>query len=67
MEKSIIILECGKVMKVLTTRHLAIHGPNVVSYREKCGLNKGTLLTCKELHRTRHAKMKGMKIWEKKL
>lgn len=54
-------------MKVLTTRHLAIHGPNVVSYREKCGLNKGMLLTCKELHRTRHAKMKGMKIWEKKL
>lgn len=34
MEKSIIILECGKVMKILTTRHLA-HGLDVVSYREK--------------------------------
>ena len=34
-EKSITCLECGKSMKVLTKRHLAIHGLDAVSYREK--------------------------------
>ena len=65
-EKSITCLECGKIMKVLTKRHLAIHGLDAVSYREKWGLKKGTPLTCKELQRSRRAKMKDMKLWEKR-
>lgn len=64
-EKSITCLECGKIMKVLTKRHLAIHGLDAVSYREKWGLKKGTPLTCKELQRSRCVKMQEMKIWEK--
>jgi len=65
-EKSITCLECGKSMKVLTKKHLALHGLDAVSYREKWGLKKGTPLTCKELQRTRRAKMKDMKLWEKR-
>lgn len=65
-EKSITCLECGKVMKILTKRHLALHGLDAVSYREKWGFKKGTPLTCKELQRSRRAKMKEMKLWEKR-
>ena len=65
-EKSITCLECGKVFKVITKKHLALHGLDAVSYREKYGLKKGTPLTCKELQRARRAKMKDMKLWEKR-
>ena len=65
-EKSITCLECGKVMKVITKKHLALHGLDAVSYREKYGLKKGTPLSCKELARARRAKMKDMKLWEKR-
>lgn len=65
-EKSVTCLECGKIMKVLTKRHLAKHGLDAVSYREKWGFKKGTPLTCKELQRSRRAKMKDMKLWEKR-
>lgn len=65
-ERSITCLECGKVMKVLSKRHLALHGLDAASYREKWGLKKATPLTCKELQRTRRAKMKEMKLWEKR-
>ena len=65
-EKSIICLECGKIMKVLTKRHLALHGLDAASYREKWGFKKGTPLTCKELQRSRRAKMKDMELWKKR-
>ena len=65
-EKSITCLVCGKVFKVITKKHLALHELDAVSYREKFGLKKGTPLTCKELARTRRAKMKDMKLWEKR-
>jgi len=65
-EKSIVCCECGKAMKVITKKHLALHGLDAVSYREKYGLKKGTPLTCKELQRARRAKMKDMKLWEKR-
>ena len=65
-EKSITCLECGKIMKVLTKRHLALHGLDAASYREKWGFKKGTPLTCKELQRSRRVKMKDMKLWEKR-
>lgn len=65
-EKSIVCCECGKVFKVLTKRHLELHGLDPVSYRAKWGLKKGTPLTCKELQKQRRAKMKEMKLWEKR-
>ncbi len=65
-EKSITCLECGKVAKVITRKHLAIHGLEPESYRAKWGLKKGTPLTCKELQRARRQKMKDMKLWEKR-
>jgi len=66
-EKSITCLECGKVTKTLTKRHLALHGLDGASYREKYGLKKGTPLTCKELQRARRAKMNDMKLWERRV
>ena len=65
-EKSIVCLECGKTVKVITKKHLALHGLDAVSYREKWGLKRGTPLTCKELQRARRQKMKDMKLWEKR-
>jgi len=65
-EKSITCLECGKVFKVITKKHLALHDLDANSYRAKWGLKKGTPLTCKELQRARRQKMKDMKLWEKR-
>ena len=65
-EKSITCLVCGKTMKVITKKHLALHGLDAVSYREKFGLKKGTPLTCKELQRARKQKMAEMKLWERR-
>jgi len=65
-EKSITCLECGKTFKVITKKHLILHGLDAVSYRAKWGLKKGTPLTCKELQRARRQKMKDMKLWEKR-
>ena len=65
-ERSITCLECGEIMKVLSKRHLAKHGLDAVSYREKWGFKKGTPLTCKELQRSRRAKMKDMELWKKR-
>jgi len=53
-------------MKVLTKKHLVLHGLDAVSYREKFGLKKGTPLTCKELQRSRKQKMSEMKLWERR-
>ena len=61
-EKSIVCLECGKIFKVITKKHLILHGLDAVSYRAKWGLKKGTPLTCKELQRARRQKMKDMKL-----
>ena len=65
-EKSITCLVCGKTMKVITKKHLALHGLDAVSYREQFGLKKGTPLTCKELQRARKQKMAEMKLWERR-
>ena len=65
-EKSIVCLECGKIFKVITKKHLILHDLDAAAYREKWGLKKGTPLTCKELQRARRQKMKDMKLWEKR-
>jgi len=65
-EKSISCLECGKTFKILTRKHLATHGLEAASYREKWGLKKDTPLVCKGLQRERRKKMKDMRLWEKR-
>jgi len=64
--KSITCLECGKVMKVLGNRHLALHGLDAVSYREKYGFKKGTPLCAKDFVKARREKMAEMRLWERK-
>lgn len=65
-ERSVTCLECGKNFKVLTKRHLAIHGMSTDDYREKWGLKKGTALVSKALQRERRKKMNDMKLWERR-
>ena len=65
-ERSVTCLECGKNFKVLTKRHLAIHGMSTDNYREKWGLNNGTALVSKALQRERRKKMNDMKLWERR-
>ena len=65
-ERSVTCLECGKVFKIISSKHLASHGLTAEEYREKWGLKKGTPLTCKELQRARRKKMQDMKLWEKR-
>ena len=65
-EKSVTCLECGKSFKVLTKRHLAVHGLTTDEYKAKYGLKKGTALICKAMQRERRKKMAEMQLWEKR-
>ena len=65
-EKTITCLECGKVFKLITSKHLSTHGLDAEAYRLKWGLKPDTPLVCKSLQRTRRKKMKDMKLWEKR-
>jgi predicted transcriptional regulator len=65
-ENSIVCLECGKSFKILSRRHLASHGLDPASYREKFGLKPKTSLIAKGLQRERRNKMKDMKLWERR-
>ena len=65
-EKTITCLECGKSFKIITKKHLAAHGLDADSYREKWGMKKTIPLVCKELQRERRKKMREMKLWEKR-
>ena len=64
-ERTITCLVCGRTMKVITKKHLASHGLDAESYREKFGLKKGTPLSCKALVKMRREKMQSMKLWER--
>ena len=55
-----------ETFKILTKRHLAMHGMDAAAYREKWGFKKDTPLVCKALQRERRRKMKDMKLWEKR-
>lgn len=65
-EKSVICLECGKSMKVLTKRHLEIHGLTPDEYREKWGFKKNQALVAKALARQRKQKMQEMQLWKRR-
>ena len=65
-ERSVTCLECGRVMKVITQKHLATHGLSSDEYRAKYGMKKGTPLVAKSLARDRKKKMSEMKLWERR-
>lgn len=65
-ERSVICLECGKVFKILTARHLAQHGMTAEEYRARYGFRKGTALVCKALQRERRKRMRNMQLWERR-
>ena len=65
-EKSITCIECGKSFKVLTRKHLALHGLTPEEYKARHGYKKTMPLVCKSLQRQRRKKMKDMRLWEKK-
>jgi len=65
-EKTIICMETGKSMKVITKRHLAKVGLTPDEYRAKWGYAKDLPLVCKELQRARRKKMQEMRLWERR-
>ncbi len=65
-EKSVSCCICGNSFKVLTKRHLELHGVTPDEYREMCGYKKGTALICRELRKARKQKMDDMKLWERR-
>ena len=65
-EKTVTCLECGKTFKVITKKHLATHDLSAEEYRAKYGYKKTQALACKSLARERRAKMKDMKLWERR-
>ena len=65
-EKSVTCLVCGKSFKILTKRHLTVHGLTSEEYRAKFGMKKGTPLVCKALQRERRKKMVEMQLCEKR-
>ena len=65
-EKTIVCMETGKSMKVITKRHLAKLGLTPEEYRTKWGYTKDLPLVCKELQRARRKKMQEMRLWERR-
>jgi predicted transcriptional regulator len=65
-EKSIICLECGKSMKLLSKKHLATHGMTPQEYKEKWGFKKNQPLVAKELSRQRKKKMQEIQLWKRR-
>lgn len=65
-EKSVTCCECGKVMKLITKKHLESHGLTKAEYLAKHGMKKGTSLLAKGLARARKEKMKSMELWKRR-
>lgn len=65
-DAAVTCLECGKVFKIITAKHLSLHGMDADAYRGKWGIKKGTPLACKALVRARRKKMKEMQLWERR-
>ena len=64
-EGSVICLECGRVCRVLTRKHLALHGLTPDMYRLKWDIGRNTPLMCSELLQSRKERMNDMKLWER--
>ena len=56
----------GQPYKILTAKHFEKFGTTKEAYLEACGYKKGTSLSCKSLADARRAKMKDMRLWERK-
>ena len=58
----VICLECGKEMRLLSSKHLAVHGMGQKEYRKKYGFAVGTPLAAKSLTKARSkaAKKRGL-------
>lgn len=65
-DTAIVCLECLKPFKMLTHKHLALHGLTPAEYRAKWGYAKDAPLVCNSLRRRRRKKMKDIKLWEKR-
>lgn len=65
-EKNVVCLECGKKFKVLSRKHLAIHGLTPEEYKEKWGYKKNQSLIAKGLARQRKHKMQEMQLWKRR-
>lgn len=65
-EKSISCMECGRVFKIITKKHLALHELTPAEYREKWGYKRNAALACKSLQRERRRNMQEMKLWERR-
>ena len=65
-EKTISCMECGRSFKIITKKHLALHGLTPAEYREKWGYKRNTALACKSLQRERRRNMQEMKLWERR-
>jgi predicted transcriptional regulator len=64
-KSSITCLECGKVVKQLTPRHLLIHGLDSRSYRSKYGIPLSQPLSARDTTRRRQQVVREIKPWEK--
>jgi predicted transcriptional regulator len=64
-KSSITCLECGKVVKQLTPRHLLIHGLDSRSYRTKYAIPPSQPLAARETTRRRQEVVQMVKPWEK--
>ncbi len=65
-DKAITCMECGKNFKIITKKHLALHGMTAEEYKEKWGYQRSMPLICKSLQKERRKKMRSMKLWEKR-
>ncbi len=65
-ESTVVCLECGAKFKMLTKRHLALHGLTPAEYKAKWGLKKSSSLACKSLQRMRRKKMQDMQLWSRR-
>ena len=63
---TVVCLECGAKFKMLTKRHLALHGLTPAEYKAKWGLKKSSSLACKSLQRMRRKKMQDMQLWSRR-
>ncbi len=64
--KSVVCLECGKLFRVVTRKHLASHGMTPEEYKSKWGYKKNTSLVARSLARERRKKMQEMQLWKKR-
>lgn len=62
---AIVCLECGRVCRMLTRRHLATHNLNPDTYRLKWGIRPNAPLMCNDLIQSRKKKMHDLRLWER--